>query len=675
MGNENTNDTEFISFENIRKLIEIEDSNLFLFYLKQVANDLSNRSANGKNKYINKLNFFEYMKIPFFVSSKLYNSFITNKEEDELSEDEFVNGLFKLYLGNFQETAKIIFNLLDYDKKNKINKEDVKLMLNHLLFKNSQSNEDTIKRINSILNTTFSKLNNELSFNQFLEVILKKSSDIYLQFIYYFYHNKPFSLENINKIMDKYFESNINNIKPEKKQRKSFLQKLIKTSKNEKYIRKLSQRLKVKKSTIEINQMDVKKLINKSTSHFKCLTAPHIKEKSKQKDDEHYVSKKNLSKITDKINTYENYVYIIKDNDKIEKIYLSLINQHLYCYTDETKSNFIQIHNLSGCFIKENLLNNEIVKIKNENYFSFEIIYLSQNKPLIFYSPNKSIIMNFSEEIKQSIGFQMLTDYYDIKETIGRGKFSIVNLGINKKTSEKVAIKIIKKSSLKSNEDKELLETEIYIMKFSNHPNIIKLYDNYENEKYIFLVMEYINGGNLISYLNKKHFNISEKKFSIIMKQIGEGIKYLHENGIVHRDIKPENIMIDKKGNNMNIKITDFGLSKIMSKNEKANESFGTLFYAAPEILLRIPYGNKVDIWSLGVLLFYVLTGRFPFQDINEKGLGHKIVLENNIFNNEEWNNRSIYVRDLIKKCLKKDPKDRIDINKFLKHAWFYKCN
>ena len=122
MGNENTNDTEFISFENIRKLIEIEDSNLFLFYLKQVANDLSNRSANGKNKYINKLNFFEYMKIPFFVSSKLYNSFITNKEEDELSEDEFVNGLFKLYLGNFQETAKIIFNLLDYYKKNKINK-------------------------------------------------------------------------------------------------------------------------------------------------------------------------------------------------------------------------------------------------------------------------------------------------------------------------------------------------------------------------------------------------------------------------------------------------------------------------------------------------------------------------------------------------------------------------
>jgi hypothetical protein len=675
MGNENTNDTEFISFESIRKLIEIEDSNLFLFYLKQVANDLSNRSANGKNKYINKLNFFEYMKIPFFVASKLYNSFITNKEEDELSEDDFVNGLFKLYLGNFQETAKIIFNLLDYDKKNKINKEDVKLMLNHLLFKNCQSNEDMLKRINYILSTTFSKLNNELRFNQFLEVILKKSSDIYLQFIYYFYHNKPFSLENINKIIGKYFESNINNIKPEKKQRKSFIQKLIKTSKNEKYVRKLSQRLKVRKSTIEINQMDVKNLMNKSTNHSKCLTAPHIKEKNKQQDDEHCISKKNLTKSTDKINTYGNYVYIIKDNDKIEKIYLSLINQHLYCYTDETKSNFIQIHNLSGCFIKENLLNNEIVKIKNEYYFSFEIIYLSQNKPLIFYSPNKSIIMNFSEEIKQSIGFQMLTDYYDIKETIGRGKFSIVNLGINKKTSEKVAIKIIKKSSLKSNEDKELLETEIYIMKFSNHPNIIKLYDNYENEKYIFLVMEYINGGNLTSYLNKKHFNISEKKFSIIMKQIGEGIKYLHENGIVHRDIKPENIMIYEKGNNINIKITDFGLSKIMSKNEKANEAFGTLFYVAPEILLKIPYGNKVDIWSLGVLLFYVLTGRFPFQDINEKGLGHKIILENNIFNNEEWNNRSIYVRDLIKKCLKKDPKDRIDINKFLKHDWFYKFN
>ena len=180
--------------------------------------------------------------------------------------------------------------------------------------------------------------------------------------------------------------------------------------------------------------------------------------------------------------------------------------------------------------------------------------------------------------------------------------------------------------------------------------------------------MEYINGETLSSYLKKKHFCISEKKICEIMKQIGEGIYYLHSFGIVHRDIKPDNILINDKNE---IKIIDFGFSKIMGNNEKTNEGFGTLDYAAPEILLRIPYGKEIDIWAMGILLFYILTGRSPFIGINEDDLAQQIILESVTFNDNEWGIRSNLVINLIENCLVKQPSLRIDIKGFLKHSWF----
>ena len=154
------------------------------------------------------------------------------------------------------------------------------------------------------------------------------------------------------------------------------------------------------------------------------------------------------------------------------------------------------------------------------------------------------------------------------------------------------------------------------------------------------------------------------------MKQIGEGISYLHSFGIIHRDIKPDNILITNKNE---IKIIDFGLSKIIGNNEKTNEGYGTLHYAAPEILLRIPYGKEIDIWALGILLFYILTGRNPFIGINEDDLADQIVLKSITFNNDEWGIRSNLVIDLIENCLIKQPSFRIDIKGFLKHNWFKK--
>ena len=157
------------------------------------------------------------------------------------------------------------------------------------------------------------------------------------------------------------------------------------------------------------------------------------------------------------------------------------------------------------------------------------------------------------------------------------------------------------------------------------------------------------------------------------MSQIASGIKYLHRYGIVHRDLKPDNIMITQQNDFGVIKIMDFGLSKIISTQEKMVDGYGTLSYVAPEVLLRTPYNKEVDIWSLGIILFYMLCGHLPFKGSNQSIVADKIVNDDLEFDEDEWKNMSKDVKKLIAGCLIKEPEDRITIEEFLNHPWVKK--
>ena len=379
------------------------------------------------------------------------------------------------------------------------------------------------------------------------------------------------------------------------------------------------------------------------------------------------------SKIYPGVEVQATYVNNLLDNNFIRKFYIVLANEDIYYYDDKEKTKFLGMHHLIGCIIKEPSIN-DFLEIDNIKFYSFSITFNNKSKIRKYYSPNFQIVNQFTQNLKKGIGYIHFNDYYEIEnKIIGKGKFGVVNLGIDKKTGNKVAIKIINKSSLKTEIDKELIKSEIDIMKLCHHPNIVKLLDHFENSEYIYIVMEYISGGTLNQYIKSHYFYISESEAANIILQIGNGLKYLHNYGIVHRDLKTDNIMLTKNNENGIIKIMDFGLSKVVGPNEGLIDGYGTLNYCAPEVLMREPYNKQIDIWSLGIILFYMLVGHFPFQGNNEEIIAKKIVYQPLKFDEKEWENKSKKVINLIEKSLEKKPNKRINIDDFLKHPWIKK--
>ena len=150
--------------------------------------------------------------------------------------------------------------------------------------------------------------------------------------------------------------------------------------------------------------------------------------------------------------------------------------------------------------------------------------------------------------------------------------------------------------------------------------------DIFENNDYIYIVMEYLSGGDLFSYLERRDFVITEQRAKELTYQIATAVYYLHSFGIAHRDLKPENILMDSNSEDAELKIVDFNLSKIIGANESSLDSFGTIGYVAPEVLLKKPYGKEVDLWSLGVITYMMLAACLPFDDDSEKEIARSTI-------------------------------------------------
>jgi len=363
---------------------------------------------------------------------------------------------------------------------------------------------------------------------------------------------------------------------------------------------------------------------------------------------------------------YEGYLYKLIDK-KMRKLYFKLLHKDLFFYKDKNDVSHRGMHNLSGLFVKVE----ESKTFDGKKYFCFSVVYPAKTR--MYYCDDEKQFNDWIDNLKKATGFTNLLDIYEVKEKLGNGKFGLVKLGINKQTKEKVAIKIMNKKKMDTS-DIELMRTEIEILKICQHPNIIRLYDIFENIDYIYIIMEYCPGGDLFSYLEKRKFQLPEVRSAIIMNKMCEAVFYFQSYfGVIHRDLKPENILMTSSDDDADIRILDFGLSKISTPNEKCTEPYGTLTYCAPEIILDEPYNKEVDMWSLGVMTYLMISGRLPFNAEDENKIARQIAFGEPDFNSDCWKKVSKECINFIKRLLEKDPKKRMNIGDALKHDWFKK--
>ncbi|OLY82800.1 Serine/threonine-protein kinase PLK4 [Smittium mucronatum] len=271
---------------------------------------------------------------------------------------------------------------------------------------------------------------------------------------------------------------------------------------------------------------------------------------------------------------------------------------------------------------------------------------------------------------------------YSLGPEIGRGGFGKVYSAIPKYQdprfeAEKVAIKVIDKYQLQSNELRDRVAAEVSIHSRISHPSIVKLYDYFEDNEKVYLIMELCQNGDLFSYLIERrkaeknineNYNLDDQELAILpepeirylMLQIGRAISYLHENSIIHRDLKLKNLVLSS---DMEVKLSDFGLATTVKKNPSDPTTFcGTQNYISPEVVARRPYGPAIDLWAMGCLMYTLKTGKLPSNSESSQD-SKNIILQ--------ISDSSIEIIDLIQKLLTKDPIKRISIKDYFNHPFF----
>ncbi|EEY65462.1 calcium/calmodulin dependent protein kinase, putative [Phytophthora infestans T30-4] len=259
---------------------------------------------------------------------------------------------------------------------------------------------------------------------------------------------------------------------------------------------------------------------------------------------------------------------------------------------------------------------------------------------------------------------------YRIGRVIGEGNFSVVKECTDRKTGERFAVKCINKAALNP-KDRSNLEQEIEILKDLKHPNIIKLCDVFDGDgPMCFLVMEYAEGGELFDRIIAKEY-YTEGEAKKVMKVVAKVLRYCHAKGVTHRDLKPENLLYADETDSAVIKIADFGFAKLVTEETNMSTMCGTPGYYAPEIVRKLPYDSKCDIWSLGVIAYILLCGFPPFYDENQVEEMRKILNGDFEFVAPYFDGVSQQAKDLICKMLVVQPSKRLTAQEVLDHPWF----
>jgi len=762
---------ESILFDDLRPTDYI-DKESFSHHLKQIYKDLAETNKEKKHGVFFQ-RFSDFIpKCPVFILSKFFKSLLKeeNKKKHYLSLKEFQAGLVTLKYGTYEEVARVVFNIFDFEKKGAINTEDIKLLISFFpLNENNKVPEymyqmESLNELDQIIEETFKKEVSNINFEYFMNSIENKANIFVMVFCYLYLVipvlDKDIILKHQNLEKSSEIPTTPNNVQsnfssksvkrllfsplsvfspatiPKLRQRKnSQYEKEIKTNildqlfiNNNLFKKTINVREPNTPITNSLRTIGVKQIELSSTTSYDMADNSLNSTKDKSQKNSQKSTNSNIedikslirkstiiecSKETSNVDIFtmaereaENEVLAditdfdsgkslnIKEHIKhegelfkfkkeggslcINYFYVTIIGQSIYYYKDQyqKKEDYFDSTYLPGCFFREN----DKEEIGSNYFYSFTLVLPNESRR--FYHKEKEEIKTWIVRLREVLCYEDFFEKYHLGETIGKGEFGVIKVGFEKKSSEKVAIKILNKAKISKVEQLNLMRSEIAIMKHCKHPNVIKFIANYENSEFIFIVMEYLKSGTLNEYLSKNKFNLNEKMAASICYQITDALLYLHKYGIIHRDLKPDNILVKiRKDNNdsdkiiqdiIEIKLMDFGLSKILGNKETTNEGYGTVAFIAPEILQRLPYNYKVDIWSLGIIMYFIISGEIPFmpKSKNLDDLTLNICLKEPKFP-KKFETISKELIELIKSCLKKKPDERMSIEEIVKHKWY----
>ena len=592
-------------------------------YIKESTNNNNKENSNNNNFNNNgsfllfiKLISYIYMNNPFNKDNMNFCKFLKNKFLMKLPK--------KLNNNNLFNTTSNTNNNTNTNNTNNINKEKE----NKNGTNNAENNDkDQLAKIrpNARSNSLY---NNKKKKNNIYTTNIKPQKELL--------SSKDLPIENKNQDL-LIFSMNINELKKAK---------LLQTGKKEKqggFNLTPSKDKKDKKSGLNLDQ-----------------------------DNEEIFTDKNI-----KNNDYADilYKYCEEDSSKfIKKYYGELRGKDILFFASKLKNELCTIWNISKCII----IPLEKINISKYTYYPIKFINYNKSFCLIYFEDNEKRNL-FLKKCEENTSYIKIEDLFEFKEKIGQGSFGLVRKCIEKNTGKEYAVKIMDKNKIKKKDLQFIIQERNYMI-LIKHPNIVSLVQDFEDENFIYFVMEYFKGGDLAKYMKRIKENMKEKNLeriaAKIIRIIAQGVEYLNQFGIVHRDLKPENIVFGIEDDIKSIKIIDLGVAITLPFGQQSSDPIGTLAYISPEMFTHNPYSYKVDVWAIGILLYWLVSGGIlPFDDEknDEHIMGKKVVFMHQEYPEKYFGDKSKSLFNLIDKTLEKNPEKRINIHNFLDEEWLNK--
>ena len=654
--------------------------------------------------------------ISFFYDNKPFN----NEEINEFYSEYYNKGKINNNEGNYK-IANIV-NLKEFETKGEIKENGIFNYINtkyNNIYRSPKSRHFFKDNDNKLLlNNTISR--NRQSFGAWTKLYINENND------------KKILDNNINNEKEKYEKfvlnneafnrmkkslplvtgnSNILNLKTLKPEHDKNSETIDNNNNKNNFLLKNANKIRIKNESVILNFcqriiknnfMTLNDEIDKYIEDNDCITMQKsVKIKfdlnsQKNKDNKDTPWKNNNINLNKQTIRCESYLFKLTKNGKMKKLYFKLYNYDLYYYKDENSKIYKGMHNLSTYFLEikmilqdnkyknknkelnltaknfQNMNQNKIM-INGTEYYFFLLINI-KNEFHYYYTPSIQIYKNWIHNLKILLKYKDIYQQYLFNHIVGKGKNCIVFNAYDIINKRNVAIKKIEKSPL-TLEDLSLIQTEIDTLKVCQHPYVVKLYEIIETYNEVYIILEYCELGNLFFYLSKINFDLKEEQIVTYVHDISKAVYSMHNLGIIHRDLKLSNIALTKKNNKIEIRILDFGLSKILGPNQFCNEGYGTPGYAAPEVINRYNYSFEADIWSIGVICYFLCMKRLPFDYLrngnHELDMVQNTLLDDVKFDYNIMKNYSKYAEKFIRDLMNKNNYERPNIIEVLEHPWF----